>query len=63
MAVVDCSCALLAGHGFQVFVITSRQNPIQNLYFRIFGFTRVYLEDLNSSSIDIPSSVIKRYPN
>lgn len=42
--------------GHLVFVLTSKSEPIRNLYFRLFGIKCIYLEDLQIRSIIIPES-------
>lgn len=44
--------------GHRVFVLTSRSEPIHNLYFRLFGINFIYLEDLQIRSMIVPEFFI-----
>lgn len=44
-------------NGFRSFVLTSKNEPIRNLYFRLFGVECIYLEDLSITSTPVPSTV------
>ena len=41
---------------YNVFVLTSKSEPIQNLYFRLFDIKKIYIEDL-----DIESVILDKY--
>lgn len=43
--------------GYRTFVLTSKNEPIRNLYFRLFDVERIYLEDLSIASTPVPSTV------
>lgn len=43
--------------GFTVSALTSRNQPIRNLYFRLFNVGLVYLEDLGISSMEVPEEI------
>lgn len=44
--------------GQRVFVLTSKSEPIHNLYFRLFRAEFIYLEDLRISSVIVPESFV-----
>ncbi len=43
---------------YKTFVLTSRSEPIQNLYFRLFDIERIYIEDLNIESVNLSASLV-----
>jgi hypothetical protein len=43
--------------GYRLLAISSRSNPIQNLYLRIFQFDMIYLEDLKIELTSIPPNI------
>lgn len=43
-------------HGYRVFVLTSKSEPIQNLYFRLFRILPIYIEDLRIRSTVVQES-------
>lgn len=49
--------AWLTVKGYRVYAITARNNPIQNLYLRLFGFILIHLEDLQIDKIPVPAAV------
>jgi hypothetical protein len=42
--------------GQPVYALTSKSQPLQNLYFRLFGIPRLYLEDMRIHSVPVPES-------
>lgn len=40
--------------GYKVYALTSRKNPIQNLYLRIFKFELSFIEDLKIENFQVP---------
>lgn len=42
---------------YATFVLTSKSRPIQNLYFGLFGFEHLYIENLAIASVVIPEAV------
>jgi len=44
--------------GHKVFAITSHENPIQNLYLKIFGFELFFLEDMGIENEVVPSQIL-----
>ncbi|PIS12093.1 MAG: hypothetical protein COT73_00395 [Bdellovibrio sp. CG10_big_fil_rev_8_21_14_0_10_47_8] len=50
--------AVFANRTHRVFVLTSRNQPMLNLYFRIFGFDFIFLEDLKISTVIVPQSAL-----
>ena len=44
-------------HGYTPLVLTSRNEPIRNLYFRLTGFQPIYIEDLKIPSVQLPTIV------
>jgi len=49
--------AWFGAHGCRVYAITSRQKPIQNLYFRLFNFELIFLDDLKIDHVFIPPNI------
>ena len=47
-----------SSNGYRVVAITTRQKPIQNLYFRLFRFSLIYLEDLYVDQVVVPQEVL-----
>ena len=46
---------------YAIFVLTSKNQPIQNLYFNLFGFRSLYLEDLLIRTVPVPDPVIAEF--
>ena len=40
---------------YNTYVLTSKNEPIRNIYFRLFGVKFIYIEDLQIKSISVPS--------
>ena len=47
--------------GYQVFVLTSKSQPIQNLYFKLFRFQLIHLEDLRIESVPVPQDIERSF--
>lgn len=43
--------------GYKVYALTSKGQPIQNLYFKILNFKPIYLEDLDLEKVNIPETI------
>lgn len=46
---------------YMVYVLTSKNQPIQNLHFRLFGMRLIYLEDLQIASTPVPVGVAAEF--
>ncbi|HWA70588.1 MAG TPA: hypothetical protein VG821_12235 [Rhizomicrobium sp.] len=49
--------AVYQARGQQVYALTTRQQPIQNLYFRLFGIALLYLEDIDFRGAEVPVDI------
>jgi hypothetical protein len=47
-------------NNYNVFVLTSKSEPIQNLYFRLFNIKNIYIEDLNIESVILDKSLVEK---
>lgn len=50
--------AVYQRNGTRVFVLTSKSEPIHNLYFRLFGLRLIYLEDLRIPDMRAPDAFV-----
>lgn len=46
---------------YAVLVLTSKNQPIQNFYYGLFGIQHLYVEDLKFASIHIPNDVSEKF--
>lgn len=46
-------------NNFNVFVLTSKNEPIRNLYFKLFKITPLYMEDLKLLDVELSENLIK----
>lgn len=56
--------SILAGayrnKNYNTFVLTSKSEPIQNLYFRLFNIKKIYIEDLNIETAILDDFLVKK---
>jgi hypothetical protein len=56
--------SVLAGaygnNGYTTYVLTSKNEPLVNLYFRLFKIKFIYVEDLNIKNISLPSEITEQ---
>jgi hypothetical protein len=53
--------AVCKQRGFKVYTLTSKSQPIQNLYFKLFRFHLIYLEDLEIASVPVPEDITQSF--
>ena len=47
--------------GFVPYILTSRNQPILNLYFKLFGLQLLFMEDINTRAIPVPADIIAKF--
>ena len=52
--------AALQGQGKRIVVLTARDAVVQNLYFDLFGFARIYIDDVEFDEEALPPGVISQ---
>jgi hypothetical protein len=49
------------GYGHMPYVLTSRSQPIQNLYFKLLGIRLIFIEDRAIAKVEVPANVLAAF--
>lgn len=47
--------------GYVPYILTSRNQPVLNLYFKLFGLTLLFMEDIDTRAVAVPADVAAQF--